>query len=277
MEQVPTYDQLFNPLLKAVHELGGSASNQELEDKVAEILELSETALSEVHNKEGAGYRTKFSYRLAWARSYLKICGIITNSARGIWSLTPLGTETFAVDSADIARRVRTNQRETPQAEVTGETEAIGWQERMLDQLKQISPEAFERITQRLLREAGFVQVEVTGKSGDGGIDGKGIYKIGGLLSLHVIFQCKRYSGSVSSQQIRDFRGAMVGRADKGLLITTGTFTRDARHEASRDGAPPIDLIDGDDLVQKLRELKLGVRVQTEEVVEVDDEWFKGF
>ena len=141
-----------------------------------------------------------------------------------------------------------------------------------------MDPAAFERLVQRLLRESGFIQVEVTGQSGDGGIDGKGIMRLGGLLSFHVIFQCKRYRGSVAVNQVRDFRGAMVGRADKGLLITTGNFTKDAMREATRDGAPAIDLIDGDLLLDKLKELSLGVKtkvVETEQVT-IDRDWFAG-
>src|SRR5262249_34284183 len=134
---------------------------------------------------------------------------------------------------------------------------------------------AFERLGQRLLRESGFIQVEVKGRSGDGGIDGKGIARIHGLMSFHVIFQCKRYQGVVSSGEIRDFRGAMVGRSDKGLFITTGSFSRDAMKEATRDGAPPIDLLDGDQLSEKLKELRLGVTVETVEKVSIESEWFK--
>ena len=140
---------------------------------------------------------------------------------------------------------------------------------------KEITPDAFERLTKRLLRESGFVQVEVTGRSGDGGVDGKGIIRIGGLLSFHVVFQCKKYQGSVGASHMRDFRGAMVGRADKGLFNTTGTFTRDAIKEATRDGAPPIDLVDGDQLADKLKELGLGIKMEVVEKVNVDEEWFK--
>ena len=136
----------------------------------------------------------------------------------------------------------------------------MSWRDELLDALLKMDPSAFERLVQRLLRESGFIQVEVTGQSGDGGIDGKGIMRLGGLLSFHVIFQCKRYKGSVTVSQVRDFRGAMVGRADKGLLITTGNFTKDAVREATRDGAPAIDLIDGDLLIDKLKELELAFR-----------------
>ena len=138
--------------------------------------------------------------------------------------------------------------------------EVQSWKEEIYHILtKEITPDAFERLAQRLLRESGFVQVEVTGRTGDGGIDGKGIARIHGFMMFHVIFQCKKYQGSVSASDIRDFRGAMVGRADKGLFITTGTFTPAAVKEATRDGAQPIDLVDGDQLADKLRELQLSL------------------
>jgi len=137
--------------------------------------------------------------------------------------------------------------------------------------IHEISADAFERLSKRILRESGFVQVEVTGRTGDGGIDGKGIMKISGLLSFHVVFQCKKYQGSVSASDIRDFRGAMIGRADKGLFITTGTFTRSAIQEATRAGAPPIDLVDGDQLATKLKELGLGIKTEMVEQISVDE------
>ena len=149
-------------------------------------------------------------------------------------------------------------------------------EEKLLTVLTQkLDPSAFERLVQRLLRESGFIQVEVTGRTGDGGIDGKGIAKIHGFMSFHVLFQCKRYKGSVGSGEIRDFRGAMVGRADKGLFITTGTFNPAALKEATRDGAPPIDLVDGDELVEKLKELELGMKIELVEKVNIDEAWFE--
>jgi restriction system protein len=273
---VPTYDNLFNPLLAALHELGGSGSVPELEEKVAELLKLSEADINDIHRDS----QTKLSYRLAWARNYLKRFGLLENSTRGVWALTAKGREVKKVDKDEVNRAVRLAVRQSSpknDAQTVVEAATELWQEGLLKQLMQLSPAAFERLCQRVLREAGFVQVEVTGRSGDGGIDGRGIIKVGGLLSFRIIFQCKRYSGSVSSQQIRDFRGAMVGRADKGLVITTGTFTRDARQEATRDGAPPIDLLEGEELVEKMKELRLGVKVQTEEAISVDEQWFQSF
>jgi restriction system protein len=147
----------------------------------------------------------------------------------------------------------------------------MSWREQLLDVLLSIEPDAFERLCQRLLRESGFTKVEITGRTGDGGIDGVGVLRMN-LLSFHVLFQCKRWRDSVSSPVVRNFRGAMVGRADKGLIITTGTFTADARREATRDGAPAIDLIDGDTLCDLLKETKIGVSVSLVEHVTINAE-----
>ncbi len=276
---IPKHSALFNPLIKALRELGGSASIQELENAVGKELQLSETDMGEIHK----GNQTRLSYNLAWARTYLKKYGILENSARGVWALTEKGNNTKSVNPSDVIASVQQQSRIERESEEEIEDDGIllpselRWQDSALEVLKSMSPDAFERLCQRLLRESGFIQVEVTGKSGDGGIDGRGVVKLGGILSFHVIFQCKRYRDSVSSPAIRDFRGAMVGRADKGLFITTGAFTRDARGEAQRDGAPPLDLIDGDELVEMLKQMRLGIEVKevvTEEVL-VLKEWFE--
>lgn len=155
------------------------------------------------------------------------------------------------------------------------EIEKLSWQEKVIEELQTITPSSFERLCQRLLRELGFQNVEVTGQSNDGGIDGKGLLRLGGVLSFNVIFQAKRYKGSVSPSIVRDLRGAMVGRADKGLIITTGSFTREAKKEAQRDGAPPIDLMDGNELAEKLKELKLGIDIEFVEKIIIKTDWFK--
>jgi restriction system protein len=273
---VPTFDSMMNPLLEALRELGGSATIEEMREKVAEIMGLSDEQIELLHDPE-KGSQTAVEYRLAWTRTYLKKYGLLENSSRGIWALTPEGRKIGRVNPKQVRRYVQELSRKTTgdEDEVEDEvSEELSWRDMLLETLLEMDPSAFERLAQRLLRESGFVQVEVTGRSGDGGIDGKGIMRLGGLLSFHVIFQCKRYSGSVSSGHIRDFRGAMVGRADKGLLITTGTFTRDAEREAVRDGAPAIDLIDGEQLLNKLKELGLGVETQMVEKVVIDREWF---
>ena len=279
---IPPYDQLMNPVIKALKRLGGSGTIEEINGLASEVANLSDEQLEVLHNPEKGG-ETEIEYRMAWARTYLKRFGVLENSKRGVWALTTEGRRVEKVNPAKVKRFMREHQKikeDQVNNSSDGDEPNGFWREELLDVLLNLHPSAFERLVQRLLRESGFIQVEVTGKSGDGGIDGKGIMRLGGLLSFHVIFQCKRYKGSVSANQIRDFRGAMVGRADKGLLITTGNFTRDAVREATRDGAPAIDLIDGDLLLDKLKELSLGVETKVAVVeverISVNQSWFVG-
>lgn len=277
------YDDLFNPVLKALKDLGGSGAVSEIEEEVSRILNLTEDEINEIHRES----TTKLTYRLAWARNYLKRYGLIENSSRGVWALTDEGQKVSEVNQEKVRRAVVKKDREerlqrntdpntSPDlVETPEEVEEFSWQDNLIETIKSIQPDQFERLCQRLLRELGFVNVEVTGRSNDGGIDGKGMIRLGGVLSFHVVFQAKRYQGSVSSSVVRDFRGAMIGRADKGLIMTTGSFTREAKKEAQRDGAPPIDLIDGNDFADKLKELKLGVSIELVETVKIKQDWFK--
>lgn len=278
---VPTFDKLMNPVIAALKQLGGSGTIEEINNKATEIAHLTSEQLEVLHNP-AKGSQTEVEYRLAWARTYLKKFGVLENSGRGVWALTPNGRQLDQVNPQKVKQFVLKQQKDTQTTvseivEIEAEEPDIEvtWRDELLATLIAMEPGAFERLTQRLLRESGFTQVEVTGKSGDGGVDGKGIMRLGGLLSFHVIFQCKKYQGTVSASHVRDFRGAMVGRADKGLLITTGNFTKDAVKEATRDGAPTIDLIDGNLLIEKLKELGLGVKSEKIEVekITIDKDW----
>ncbi|KFI22268.1 restriction endonuclease [Nitrosococcus oceani] len=284
---MPTFDSLMNPLIEALFELGGSGSIDEIYETVIEMQNIDDELAAVPHNPEKSNL-TEIGYRMAWARTYLKKFEFLENSTRGVWALTALAREKRKVNPKDVVKTVREADKKASRqrARKTTRNDAIelsdiesadsdSWNEELYHLLtKEIAPDAFERLTQRLLRESGFVQVEVTGRTGDGGIDGRGIARIHGFMSFHVIFQCKKYQGSVSAGEIRDFRGAMVGRADKGLFITTGTFTPAAIKEATRDGAPPIDLVDGEELAAKLKEFRLGVNTEMIEKVTLDKEWF---
>jgi restriction system protein len=281
---IPQYHEILWPTLQAVAKLGGSASIGEILETVIKREGFSNTQQAVLHNN---GPETEIGYRLAWARTYLKGMGLLANSARGIWALTDEGAALAADPSAtEEQRRERVREiwstylvesreaRKARQSDGDGEpgmpepATEVSWKEQLLAQLMGMRSDAFERLAQRLLREADFDSVNVTGQSGDGGIDGLGIYRLG-LMSFPVFFQCKRYRGSVGSGAVRDFRGAMAGRGDKGLLITTGSFTADAKREATRDGAPAIDLIDGDRLCGLLKQYDLGVRTATRTVEDV--------
>ena len=268
MNELPKREFFFKPVLQAIQELGGSGTNEEINNKVIELLNVSDDLLAVMHKNTN---QTEFEYQMAWVRTMLKNQGLLENSQRGVWSISSNGDFTTIKVKWDKHLENHVNEELNDNED---------WKEEVINVIiNNLSASAFERLIQRVLRETGFIQVEVTGRTGDGGIDGRGIAKINGILSFYIIFQCKKYQAKskVGSKEIRDFRGAMVGRTDKGLFITTSTFTRDAIAEATRDGAPVIDLIDGEKLAEKLKELSLGLKVELKESVTVDETWFKNF
>lgn len=287
----PTYTELIVPTYKALLTLGGSGNNSEICEQVIKDMQLTDEIVDESHL--GSENQTELEYQLAWARTYLKNFGVIVNSARSIWSITPDYTSGVELDPKKIvAFTAEKNARR--RAAVSGviedalnrpddgidqndETEYPDeikpWRQRLADVLLNMNPYGFERLAQRLLRECGFTQVEVTKKSGDGGIDGTGKLKINGIFSFKVAFQCKRYKGAVSAGDIRDFRGSLTTDIEKGVFITTGTFTKAAKEEASNPGKKQIDLIDGEEFINKIAQYRIGVK----EVItyEVDEEFFQ--
>lgn len=286
-ESLPNLPGMMLVTIEALKDLGGSASIQELDERVIEIEGVSEDEQSLTMPRDEN--RPRVNYYLAWARTFLKRGGALVNSARGIWALSEFGNSISSLqETREIYDKVNLEERErakekrkatkTEQVEIVenadaGPDDSEDWKSSLLAVLGQTEPSAFERLAQRLLREAGFTKVEVRGKSGDGGIDGIGVLRVN-LVSFQVYFQCKRWKGSVGAKEIRDFRGALQGRADKGLFITTGHFTSQASDEATRDGAIAIDLIDGDRLCDLLKENKLGVTTEQIERIHIDPSWF---
>jgi restriction system protein len=274
----------FGPLLDALRGLGGSGSPDEVVERIAKDLNLSD----DIQNDLLPSGQPRYRNQVAWARFYLVREGLLDSSKRGVWSLTEQGRNTML--SQDQSReiflsqvRVYQEQRrlkkppEPVEEQIAEGTGAIpeDYRDELIELLMKLPPSGFERLSQRLLREAGFIQVVVTGGSGDGGIDGYGTLQINPLVSFKVLFQCKRYTKSVPPSHVRDFRGAMAGRADKGLIITTGTFTAEARREATRDGVPPIELIDGEKLIDMLQHLELGLKPVT--TYRIDESFFAEF
>ncbi len=283
-EEGAQFVRYFGPLLDALRGLGGSATVDEAVDRVASDLALPDELLDETLPSGGS----RFKNQVAWARFYLVREGFLDSSKHGVWSLTDLGAATqldyeqsraIFLKWVKIFQEQRKNKKkeeplEEAVAEGTGAT-SNDYRDALQEILLSLSPGGFERLSQRLLREAGFTQVVVTGQSGDGGIDGYGVLQINPFMSFKVLFQCKRYNSSVSPSHVRDFRGAMYGRADKGIIVTTGTFTADARKEAARDGAPPIELIDGEKLKDMLEKLELGLKPVA--TYEIDHAFFNEF
>lgn len=276
------FARYLGPVVAAIRELGGSGRPDEVRAVIARHLKMSDAEQSELLR---SGVQTRFENQVHWARFYLAKAGYIDSSQRGVWTLTDKGRqlgEVTDVDVQTIVKDVNAQTRGTTDEEVdaapspSGAVPAAGnYREELARTLQALPAAGFERFCQRLLRESGFQEVSVTGRSGDGGIDGIGILQVNPLVSFKVLFQCKKYSGSVSPSQVRDFRGAMTGRADKGIILTTGSFTAEARKEAIRDGAPPIELVDGEKLAGMLEELQLGLKpLQT---FELDKSFFDQF
>jgi restriction system protein len=276
----------FGPLLDALRKLGGSGTPGEVVEQIAEDLKLSEDIQSELLESRSL----RFPNQVAWARFYLSREGLLDSSKRGVWSLTEKGFNTHLTfeEARSLFRKLvkvfaeeRKKKKETASIEeeqAPSEKEIaapINFRERLSQILLSIPPAGFERLCQRLLRESGFVQVVVTGRSGDGGIDGHGTIQVNPLVSFKVLFQCKRFSNPVTPAIVRDFRGAMQGRADKGIIMTTGGFTNEARREATRDGVPPIELVDQNKMIDMFVELELGVKPA--KTFEVDETFFDDF
>jgi restriction system protein len=290
--KVPQHFHYIIPIVQALKELGGSGRASEVIDTIVEKLGISEEDLQETV-KSG---QSKLINQIHWARFMLAKAGYLDSSHHGVWSLTEKGLQS-KLTKADLpelyklrkqmfkgAKKPKKDKQKDQSLLDEGEPETPAFDEAdvqasyrtdLLNILKALPPAGFERICQRLLRESGFEQVTVTGKSGDGGIDGIGVVQVNAFVSFKVLFQCKRYQGAVAVSTVRDFRGAMMGRADKGIIMTTGTFTQDAKKEARRDGVPPIELVDGEKMVEMFEKLELGLKpIKT---YAIDEKFFEEF
>lgn len=276
------FARYIGPVLQGIRELGGSGRPDEVRTVIARNLGISDAEQSE---PLPSGVQTRFENQVHWARFYLAKAGYIDSSQRGVWTLTEKGRALGEVTPDEIRRIIRevSEQTKPPSGGVPepgpGSDDTVplitDYREELAQTLQSLPAPGFERFCQRLLRESGFQEVTITGRSGDGGIDGIGILQVNALVSFKVLFQCKKYAGSVTPSHVRDFRGAMTGRADKGIIITTGSFTSEARKEAVRDGAPPIELVDGEKLAGMLEKLELGLRPR--QTFEVDASFFEEY
>jgi restriction system protein len=278
----PEFIRFFHPIILILQESGTAGTSAEIVDRSIEIAGISEQEQQTV-NKNG---QSRIRNQVHWARQYLVWAGYLDASRRGIWSLTEQGRmlNPSSFDALHIFKKVQKERGQPnelnqvtllPDESVPETEELVPHTVRILDIMRSLPPEGFERLSQRLLHESGFQHVSVTGRSGDGGIDGVGTLQVNPFVSFTVLFQCKRYKGVVTPSQVRDFRGAMMGRADKGIIITTGTFTLDAKKEARRDGVFPIELIDGDALVEIFE--KLGLGLLPRQTFDVDQRFFDEF
>lgn len=283
----PEFVKWFRPLMECLHDLG-AAKPREAADWIAEKESVSPEE-REIQNKNGG---ERFLNQVCFARQYLLWEGLIDGSKYGIWSLTPLGTKTHLTDENALAicrkwqkfHAKSRSQRENQSCDDTSVNPTQKDEEEfdaedtpgntLLNVLRSLSPTGFEHFCRHLLLAHDFEKVTVTQRSRDGGIDGEGILKINPFVSSVVVFQCKKYSNSVSSDDVQKLRGAAGGKADKAILITTGTFSGPAQAEASRT-SPRIELIDGELLVEMCESKQIGLMPRT--IYDIDHEFFTQF
>ena len=277
----PEFLKYINPVLTTLQTNGGAGNSSNIIEQIIESLGITEEELDEPTSNGQSRIRNQ----IQWARFYLFKAGLIDNAQRGIWRLTNEGLEKKLNDEDvyTLFKGVQESVKKTPvitpkKSEEKFETTSTEDEEHsigLLNLIQNLPASGFEKLCKRLLIEIGINDITITGGSGDQGIDGKGIVKLNDVVSLNLVFQCKRYKETVSPHHVRDFRGAMQGRGEKGLIITTGRFTKEAKNEASRDGVTPIELIVGDRLVELFEKHHLGLKPVT--VFEIDNEFFKGF
>lgn len=281
--KMPTYDELINPCFLAMKSLGGSGTNDEILDRVILDLNVDESILDTMQPNTN---QTQFSYRLAWARTYLKKYGVIDNVSRGLWVLN---SKYKSIDQIDVPRLLnsikrinssRPNGKEVDQIQNNdneyADDHSQEWKKKLFELLKNMDPFKFEEFSQLFLRRCGFDPVNVTKRTGDGGIDGTGHFKMNGIISMKIAFQCKKYNNTqIGAKDIRDFRGSLSSDVKYGLFITTSVFTTAAKQEASADGKMHIDLLDGNDLIDKIVELELGLKPITTYIV--DEDFYKKY
>lgn len=291
---LPSVKELYNPVLCALHNLGGEGTNQSIDAEVSRILSLSEEQLSVEYKSR----RTSVVLdRIGWARSHLKIAGLLDSPRRKTWALTKLGMSTTKLDPREVGRAIRKGR--TPR-ENTGQPKpknihldtdslaradvaevfqsADAWQDELHDILHGMSPQSFARFFEHIFREEGIDQVEVVNTSGNGEIEGTMVS--GGFLSFRVAFRFTTRNNLIGSQEVDRFRRfVQSSRADKGILITTGSYTQEAIRDSMRRPNPTIELLDGEQFLERLKERSLGIttrQVIVEQVV-VDRSFFDRF
>ena len=289
---IPDFQTFMRPVLEVMSD-GSVWKTTQLINKLSDLFSLT---AEERNQLLPSGTQSRMNNRVLWARNDLKNAGLLEraeDAGKGAYKITDKGLKVLETGPERITRSYlhsldadsenplfqseNADEQKTPK-ELIAEAQAMlneSLRKELLQRLKQTDPIEFEKIVLSLMEAMNYGIGSMTKQSHDGGIDGMGILKLGEVLSFRVAFQAKRYDGTVGSSIIRDFRGAMMGRADKGLIITTGVFSRDAVKEATRDGATPIDLIDGNDLAKHLKKLGLGVDVEIVEKVIINEEWFK--
>jgi restriction system protein len=203
-------------------------------------------------------------------RQHLVEAGEIDGSTRGVWTITEKGRARL-----NTARRAPVATQSTPTSlrdlanKSRDEAKA-----RLLTELKNLTPTAFEHFCLELLQQLGFRSVAVTRRGADGGIDGYGDFRQG-AVSIKSAFQAKRWTEApVRRPEIDKLRGAIQGDYDHGVFITTSRFTKEATEASYKKGAITILLLDGEGIVELMIERGIGVVRQPVYLYEIVEDFF---
>ena len=289
---LPTGPEMRALVLDCLRHMVNPVNRTQIGDAVAKRRSLTPEHLAVREPASGGGdsSRSFVDWWSEWTCNDLKHIGVTEQPGPGLYQLTQEG-RSISLDEVEQRnrernrryreqrQRARTAKEQEPGDELESEdTEATGeWQRELLDRLLGMSPSGFEHLSGALLRAAEFHDVTVTRQSGDGGIDAVAVYRPQGLISFRTTVQCKRWAGSVGPDRVQAFQGASMGKADRGILITTGYFTDAAKAQANAPGAFPIDLVDGNQLAVLLKQYELGVRTATVDITTVDHVFFDQF
>lgn len=294
--EIPSVKDFYDPVLRALHDLGGEGSNEAIDTAIIESFKLSPEQVAKTYGSPNSRNKPICADRIGWASSHLKIAGLIEQPRRKVWQLTAQGRVTQTVAKSVVRQAMNESKikRAKEQAAIVQELPPqqshlsavsledllatyTSWRDQLLEQLHEMTVSQLERFFLRIFKSEGIDTVDVLGTIGSAEIEGTMTSE--GFLTFRVAFQFMRGNRQVSAREVEDFRRrARVSGSDKGLLITTGTFTQEATRESERRSPPKIELIDGKQLIDKLKELGLGVstkRVVVEQV-DIDLDWFRG-
>lgn len=282
-QEIPAQARYMPLILEALRDLKGSAKAASVKDWVAAKLA---TQGIEIPSDTLASGAPKFPNDLQFSRMRLvesKHLETRAASGYGIWKLTGLGWSTVLTPESALklysgSKVVGSKEPTAPDPQMVIQ-EAEDEKSQLFNILKNLDDEGFERLCSLIMTKTGASVESFKGKSGDGGVDGFGrmTFSPTSLVTVSVAWQCKRYTDKkVSVSEIRDFRGAIRGKASFGLFFTTSSFTEEAKAEAKRL-QDRIELIDVERLIEVLCDNDMGVTKVMQPVYTVDDSFFEEY
>ncbi len=258
---LPKQSDIEIPLLRTLAEMGGRGVPRDIYPRVRQFFpSVTDADVAETLVSGG----NKWANRIQWVRQHLISRGEVESAGHGVWAITEKGRARLgAVEKERSAPAPATSFN----LEELAEEYSAAFHDKVLQKLQDLTPQQFERFANALLEAYGFSEMHVTGKAGDGGIDGSGKLRVG-LATMDVAFQCKRWQGMVGRPEIDKFRGAISGEFQQGIFFTTSDFSGPARDASIKKGAVPIVLLNGDSIVRLMVEKGLGVKRRPVEIFE---------